>query len=176
MMYIHNKLFIGSLLLAVAAVGLYAGMYMSIQRAQDALLVLRTETGANELLEHSIRSMHALVNDTHAERLELASYFVSHDNPAQFLGDIETLGADAGVLLDTVSLEEQRVIPRGGLPEARSIVLTLEVEGTWANMYRFLKMVENASYAVRVRAFSFDRESSSDSVWNGRVQVGALTQ
>ena len=168
--------FIFSLILLLGSFGLYGGFwYMvslrEVQSRQHAEEKMRVSAQATE----SVR-LASLATETKSARELLRTYVVSDDDVASFLGLIERSGRALGLVVTTKSVTIDK--PDGTGP-FETLIVTLEVEGSYAQITQVLKLIEVMPYQVSVRSVALDRKlgggiaSPSDgAVWHGMFTIG----
>lgn len=160
----------------LVSVGAYVGLTYVIYGLQEDRALLALEIGSRELQEEYIQSLHLLAKETREGRVELESYFVSRDNPARFLSTLEEIGRDADVVLEVAALDESIPLSEEGELPYGTISVTYDIEGTWMSVYRFIRMLEHAPYALTVVSYAADRRAAGEDVWEGRVVIEAHTR
>ncbi len=95
-----------------------------------------------------------LMADTQEERAQLQQYVLTEDQTSRFLTDMEALGAQLGVALDTVSLEvdEKKTT-------FSNLLISFSVEGEEEPVKRMLRILESLPYHSTVQSLSFSRET-----------------
>lgn len=142
-----------------------------VQSRQHAEEKMRVSAQATE----SVR-LASLATETKSARELLRTYVVSDDDVASFLGLIERSGRALGLVVTTKSVTIDK--PDGTGP-FETLIVTLEVEGSYAQITQVLKLIEVMPYQVSVRSVALDRKlgggiaSPSDgAVWHGMFTIG----
>lgn len=167
--------------LTVVLVLCYVGMHWYINQHREQLALLRADLDNSALQEDALRGMQNLVRETEEERGELNKYLVTRDNPASFLEQLESVGAEVGVGVSIASLEE--LVSTGSNPESDpyggvgspQIRVSLEVLGTWKGVYAYLQLLEVMPYALAIEQVSIAQQETG-SLWEGVVTIVAYTR
>ncbi len=165
--------------LFLLSIGGYYALHGFTFSDQAKLVEVRQEVAAGSVKEDMIRSVKALVRETEDERRELEAHLLRRDDPTPFLTLLEGLGNTAGVTVEVSSLTEVtepegKEIAFGGLGSPR-VTATVEIEGGFAQLYHFLRLVELMPYALTIERVALER-NSEDQNWSGILSLTIPTR
>lgn len=163
---VTHKLFILSLFFLFIVVGGYVFMYSHIGVLQERLLELRGELKMLETLALKKQTTETLLKSTEYERSEILKYFVSTEDPTDFLELIESSGRDAGVVLDVDSIK----VEGSDSETIKRMEISLSVQGGWEEMYHFVFLLEHLPFASHItRATLTVAKNLENSLWKGII-------
>lgn len=100
------------------------------------------QTEQNRRLE--IKSLERVVKNLEDERIALSEHFVSAENPVEFFNSLEGLASSVGATAKVVSVNTDK--------ENKSFGLNLEASGSFDSVYRFITLLENSSYKMKIKS------------------------
>ena len=160
------KLFFGALLLLLFVVGGYAFMYIQVGVLQERLSGAREEIAILKTMALKKETTEMLLKNTELEREQMLKYFVSREDPTEFLELIESSGRDAGITLDVNSIK----VDEGGDELIKHIEISLSVQGEWDNVYHFIYLLEHLPYVSQItRATVTIAKNLENDVWKGII-------
>jgi Tfp pilus assembly protein PilO len=167
MMSNHTKTIgIVAVIFLLASVCALAGFLLVITKSESALQEKRIVIEERDAREKELVSLVQLVEKSKAERESLARYVLHDEEVINFLGLIERLGREQGVVLKTTSLNEVNV---GEV--FTTLEITASVEGGYAPIQSLLELFETLPYQSLITSVSLTRDNSSGSGWDGTVHL-----
>jgi len=164
---------------AFFAISITLFIFYVIYNKEASLSLIATELAQADSEGSANSAMKHLLVDTISERSELNNYFVGNDNAASFsfIDSLENLSriAKVDMSVNTVNLEPADL---GDMFEYVSVNAT--AEGSYANVYWFLRLIEEMPLKHEVRSISFDKflldkgENKKVSVWRLTFVIRAL--
>jgi Tfp pilus assembly protein PilO len=103
---------------------------------------------------------------TETARETLAAHILTDAQVVDFLGLIETLGRETGVLLSTDSLTTAVAADR-----FEWLTASISVEGSYASVLRTLELLETLPYEARIEQVSLGQEANG---WRGTFNIRVL--
>ncbi len=170
-----KKIAIGAGVLLIAVVGVYYVLLNNIQSLTQEVAALRTQA-TERLAQQKVRNDVAqFLQSTEADRAELVTYVPRTNDPTPFLSTIESLGQDAGVVLEVSSLTESptpSVINKNTPPPPilPSVEMVLGVEGSFEHLHHVLTLLEHMPYISSITQIGITR-SLETNVWKGQIHL-----
>lgn len=120
-----------------------------------------------------LKNLQTLVETTSGDRELLDHYFLSKDNLVEFISLVEQLAKDAGVKvgLDNVGEEESEN------SQYLNLRMNISTSGSWSDVLRYIAMLENLPYVVKLDNFILQRSLDGDEktvVWSARLTLRVL--
>jgi hypothetical protein len=116
-----------------------------------------------------IRSLERSIKEIAPEREAIEAHFAQSSNIVPFLDTIEKLARDAGVKSEVRSVD----IAEG----TSELMVSLGTTGSFASMYRFIRLLENSPYELEITSFEIDQAGASAGTLSGgaREWSGSFT-
>ena len=149
----------------------YVFLFRHIATLQHKLAEIITELSVVDTLEAHKLETEALLNRTKAGREEIASYFISEEDPTPFLELVETLGKDAGVTLEVEAISIDPVSADEGKSVGDNMKVVLFVEGSWKSLYHFMSLLEHMPYVATIASATFTVDEGSADTWKGQIDL-----
>ncbi len=131
-----------TLILALAAVGIYAYVFHAVGTAGTNAAALQEETTALESQEAEVGVLKKNLAATKEREGKLTSYFVDANNPVPFFETLETYGTSTHVSVKFDSVNLKRA------PDSLEVVLL--ANGEFPDLYRFIALLEAAPYEFTI--------------------------
>jgi len=149
----------------------YVFLFRHIATLQHKLAEIITELSVVDTLEAHKLETEALLNRTKAGREEIASYFISKEDPTPFLELVETLGKDAGVTLEVEAISIDPVNANEGKSVEDNMKVVLIVEGSWKSLYHLMSLLEHMPYVATISTATFAMNEGSVDAWKGQIDL-----
>jgi hypothetical protein len=125
---------------------------------------------AERAQQDSFFRLQRIAEETTSDREQLASHFLaSESNSIDFLNLVEELAPQAGVALETNSLDVSEEAESG----KKWIEVSFSFSASRSRVENFLKILENLPYVLRIESFRMSQKSGAE--WSAdvtmRVQV-----
>lgn len=177
----HRKFFIAIAILAVSLLSYGGGLYL-IHRADAHLVALSATIVETELNTREAESLSRFARSLGEERALIEERFVKSADLVTFLGEIEAVARQSGVVLSIDSVgEEQVLLPGATAPKQKvenpaalyypSIALSLSAVGGWGDVMRFVGMIESMPYGTTVKKVYLEEEPE-DASWKALLEIG----
>ena len=137
----------GTILLTVLVFGIYGYFFFLLNQTRQSVVSLTNEISSMESDEAESNQIQKQLSDTDAQHTILISYFVDVNNPIPFEEAIEGYGKET----NTKVVFQQLQVGTG----PNKLNTSFAVEGTFANTYKFLTLLESAPYELSVNNLSF---------------------
>lgn len=126
---------------------------LTIKAHQESYLVARARADVTNWRE--------VLDASATERARIAALFINRDSLINFIEELEAVARESGV---DYKLGEPTI-------EATVLKLTLQMSGSFPNVYRFLTRLENLPYRLRLEQVDLAGEAE----WNGQVAIRLLS-
>jgi len=170
-----QKVLVFSLLVLVLAASGYVLLYQYITLLHINLDTLSVELDSVVMVVENKQSTIALLESTEEGREEMERYFVSVDDPTQFLNMIDAVAKGVGVNVEAVSVEIvdfEKINKKFPKDLQKKTEVALSVQGEWEDVYHFISLLEFFPYAVTIdRATITHKESSEYEPWEGLIHI-----
>ncbi len=103
--------------------------------------------------EKEYRDLENLVVSSAVKREQIAQFVLTEDKTIDFLSQVETIGEEQGVNLQTTSLE---VKPGEGMFD--SLLVSFSLKGEEDRLYKMIKILEELPYHGELRELDFTRK------------------
>lgn len=133
------------LIIDLAFVGAYGFLFYLIKAKSEEASALSQDLEAKRATEDEISILRHTVNETKDDRAKLESYFVRADNIDAFIEFLKSLGKDAGIDITLSGLTETK---------GSSLTIDLRAQGTFENLFYFMKLAENVPYRINLKRVS----------------------
>lgn len=135
-----------SVLVALAVIAFYVFAFYWIQSAENRAIAVEQTARDARIKSQRLDSARHILEMRRKDIANLGSFLVTSDSIANFIARIEDLGARSGVTL-TIS----QVQASDGM-----LALSLSTDGSFANTYYFLKLLEHLPQNIIFGNISFD--------------------
>lgn len=158
-----KKIFVAAIFSAIIIVGAYCYLWTKIIQKTRNVGVLLGEVEALNIEKEVFAAIKGRIEETVSVREKLAGFFIPKDGVVSFLNMIQALGAENKLefRVDSVTIEDEAEAPE----TFENVKLNIEAEGAWADIYRFVALVE--LLPLRVFADKIDLQVSSDGTRSG---------
>src|SRR3989344_9313610 len=114
-----------------------------------------------------IRQLDNSVKLIQEEKIELESHFAKSSNIVPFLDTLEKLAMSAGDVAEVVSVNI--------LEDGSGLVVGITVSGSFANIYKFITLLENSQYALEFITSDIRKENAAASKWDALFSIKLLS-
>ena len=121
-----------------------------IEKSQLIEIELQTEKNRRSEVE----TLDDSIEKTQIERMQLGTHFARSSDVVPFLDTIEGLALEVGVKADISSVDV--------LKDPDRLSLGIKITGTFSGFYRFLTLLENSSYELKVMSMDMHKETVSE--------------
>lgn len=166
-----KELLVIALVLNAAVIGLYAFLFLEVKRKNEHVSRLVNEIETQSVEERTLASVKSLVVETASAREQLKRFFVERGGSVAFIELLESTARTAGAKLTIHSVAEEDV---AGVPDVKSLKLSLAADGSWQSAIRFLGMLEYLPYQVAVEDVSLRTNESGR--WVLKLALSALQE
>jgi hypothetical protein len=169
-----KNFFILMLIVAIAAiVGYgYTTSYVSglISKTSEA----KDEIDNLEIQYNHLKALHKAAENTSDESSKIASYIVRSGGSVDFITNIEQVAAAGGLVYNTDKIEAIST-PELDFGQKELLEVSFSVTGNWTSLIRFLKLVENMPYGIKIQRFELTSlgDAKADIAKINSVSVGA---
>lgn len=167
--------FIFSTALAVLACAAYAMLWFFFiteraqTRAHAAAFVTAERTRAADT------SLAALLSETAGKRSRIDTLFVGKDDTVPFLKELEQVGTVAGVKTTVIKVEAGNPGREGGenvSAGVETLAVTIEAEGDFASVYRFIALLEHMPRPLSFSRIYFTHNDEKQKfAWGSTVEL-----
>lgn len=171
-----KKLFITFLIVCVLGLAFDITVFFVIKRRTEAVSIAENQLALAAEKANSLKSVKVLMDDTAERRVKVDTFFIKDDKVVDFLDSLDTLGTKNGVKL-TINSVGVAPLTKPSSSFLEQLNIKIQVEGSWANVYRFLTLLETMPYKVSWGRVGFDKVSGRDSkqsVWQGVFDVSIV--
>lgn len=149
-----KKIFVTAVLFGLAIVGSYCYLWAKIIQKTQNIGVLLGEVEALNTEKEIFSAIKGRIEETVLVREKLNGYFIPKDGVVSFLNRIQALGSENRLefKVDSVVIEDEAEAP----DSFENVKLNIQAEGAWADIYRFVSLVE--LMPLRVSADKVDLE------------------
>lgn len=104
---------------------------------------------------NEIKALDKLISEIGKEIKLIDSHFLKTEDIAPFLDELELNAKELGIKGEVVSVDNITTTDK-------SLYLNIKAEGTFDNLYKFLKLLENYKYELEIVDFKIVKENSSN--------------
>lgn len=141
-----RMIFAVAMVVFVLSVGIYGYFFYALKSTSRTAANLETEVKSLQAQESEIGVLRKNLAATEESRAKLVSYFIQTNDIVPFLETVESYGRGVNV---STEFEDVKVVDK-----PTSIVLTVVGKGSFANIYRFVSLVEAIPYEISVQSAS----------------------
>lgn len=170
-----------SVISVIAVSALYVMLFLNIKEKNNNISALVNEVDIILQKEIKLRSVKHIINDTKDDRAKLDSHFVADDEIINFIETIENLGADSDVKVEVtdVSVSSAGAEADSQVNISELLNLNFKIEGSFAQMFHFLSMLEKLPFKIDILRVNFEKVSDESRIinknpWNGFFSITAL--
>ncbi|QQG45989.1 MAG: hypothetical protein HYY55_03360 [Candidatus Niyogibacteria bacterium] len=146
------------------------GWWLFYRRLDDAggrIGVLREEIFAADAKQKNIKLLEETLQSIGDDRSKIEDVFVDEKSVVGFIENLEKVAADAGASLEISSVSLQAKVEDGG-PS-----FNLNLEGSFGRLLKFLTLLENINYQVKIGTARFSVLNSG--IWDLQVKLNLLS-
>ena len=166
-----KKIVILLILLSMAAYGAASILFLKIKRINENVSFLQNNIESDLNRQTVLQAVKTIVLDTEYERSKLDTYIVGKQNVVDFITLVENTASHIKLPLDVTSFNEIES-PKSSYTE---LSLKAATSGAWADVVRFLALVETLPYKNSIKEATFDkRKEGEKEKWFTTIQVNTL--
>lgn len=162
---------------AIVALGLYVYLFYTVQKIGQHTAALTAETRTLEAEESEVGKLKKDLAANQARQPILVSYFIDASDPVPFLETIEGYGRATNVTVkfDTVDIKRA----------PNQLAVTLTSDGNFADLYRFMALVESAPYEFAITnadirsvipaGLTPAQKSGHVNAWQARISISVFS-
>lgn len=169
-----EKILIGAILVLATAVVMYVFLYKHIVGLRADLSEVSRELESVEKIVENKNDTITLLRETEEGRRELEKYFVSANDPTQFLDMIDAVAEDVGVTVSSPSVEivGYEELDKNFPDELQKKTdVLLSVSGEWDEIYHFISLLELFPYVVTVDRVTVAYKEGDEGSWEGVINI-----
>ena len=137
---------------------LYKQINKNSNQADQTLLKWQTEATRRD----EIKSLNHSVDKIQDEKTQLETHFAKSSDAVPFLDTLEKIAGDAGVKSEIISVDIS--------PNKNSLLVVMNVAGSFESVYKFLMLLENSPYELEFTSVDLQR-SGQDLLVGKNVKV-----
>ena len=141
-------------------------VYYSIGVKEKEILGTRSEIASYEKRIKNVQQLEKILGDTKEQRLKLEEIFIGENELIDFITELERISKIAGVSLKVSGIQ----MPK----EKEKPMFVTETEGSFADIYHYLKLLENNSFRVSFKRNDIGR-SKDNYMWKMRSDFSLLS-
>lgn len=128
----------------------YATNYVSelINKTSDT----KDEIDNLEIRYNHLKALHKAAENTSDEGAKISSYIIRSGGSVDFITNIEQIAAANGLTYNTDKIEAIST-PELNVGQRELLEVSFSVTGNWSPLMRFLKLVENMPYGIKIQRF-----------------------
>lgn len=144
---------------------LYNKIENTEQISNQKLIKWQTEVARRD----EIKSLDNLIKKIENEKDLVETHFAESKNPVSFLDAMERLAASVGAKNTVSSIELSG--------DENSLVVGMDVSGSFESFYKFLMLLENSPYGLEFVSMNLAKDGgqSAGGVWSAALKVKLLT-
>lgn len=159
-----RNFFIATIFLLIAIAG-FSYMFIETSSQNEALKQQIETLKKEQAQEDSYMRLQRTAEESVGEREQLKEHFLLEQSDSiDFLNLVESLAPQAGVNLTTDTLKHEST------DEEDWITADFTFTGTYADIYDFIRILENLPYLTELRTIELT-ENNDGSSWEAQVQV-----
>lgn len=137
--------------------------YRTINSSGLKLETLRREISTAEAKQKNIKALAQTLGEISEKKSEINRVFVDEKSVIKFIEALEEMASVAGVSMEIPSASLPAKIEDGG-PS-----FTLNLEGSFGRLFRFLSLVEKMDYQLKAESARFSVPEDAD--WNAQIKI-----
>ena len=162
-------------ILVIAVVTTYTVFFVGIKNKNEDISIIVNEIDSSIEKEAKLKSVKKLIEDTENERKKLDTYFVTDNSVVDFIESIEALAKEVEIDTEVVSVD---ISENDKISEA--LLLSLEVEGLWSNLFYFVSLIEELPFKIGISkvdikaVYEDANKTKSSGSWKGVINFNVL--
>lgn len=169
----HIKFLIFSVIGILAVVGVFLYGINLIQNTTQKTSEIMSKTEEIVKKNSELSTIKKTISATEEDRAKLLTYFVTDKSIVAFLEYLESLGeiTNTDASIKAVDLDK----------DGNSVVVSIGSAGSYSDLVRFSKLIENMPYRIDVQSFAFVSQSktledgSEDSLWEVNITIKLIS-
>ena len=169
----HIKFLIFSVIGILAVVGVFLYGINLIQNTTQKTSEIMSKTEEIVKKNSELSTIKKTISATEEDRAKLLTYFVTDKSIVAFLEYLESLGeiTNTDASIKAVDLDK----------DGNSVVVSIGSTGSYSDLVRFSKRIENMPYRIDVQSFAFVSQSktledgSEDSLWEVNITIKLIS-
>lgn len=154
--------------LAGVVVAAHVALFFIIKSMNERASAVRTDIERSAAEESRAISMNNFLRATAEVRAALDRHFVTEGTIAEFIEEVEALGAFAGIKVSLTSVD----VPAKGPP---ALGASLRMEGTFANIHFFVSLIEALPYEMELKRLVIGKAPAAlgarPDLWEGEGSI-----
>lgn len=155
-----------SLLFTIISCLIFYFFYNEILENKKSTEVLYNEWKTEENRREIIKSLDRTISKIQDKKSKIESHFVSSSDVVPFLDFFEK----SAFLVNAKSEVSSVSIPN----DNSTINVSLNVNGTFDSIYKYVNLIENAPYELQINSFTLNKIGNPN-IWNLNLQIKLLS-
>lgn len=179
------RVFLLALGLNLLLVTVYSYLFVTVRQKNQRLAALTSAVETFNEEKANLKSVKETFSQTASLREQLDGHFIPKDGVVEFLDSIESLGAENNLAPQVLSVSVGPAAPLS--PDIfEAVNATVEVGGTWSDVYRFAALVELLPFKVNLGRVDLEKVSGETAAgaskkpsllaphWKGTLDIAVL--
>jgi hypothetical protein len=149
-----KKLLIVSLVFMIGSFAVFFLLYLKIDKSNIEANQLSVDSQVEMAKRRSLDSLDNLVKKIDKERTMLDTHFAQSRDIVPFLDMIDSSGVSAGVKSNVSTINT--------LEDKSAVLVEVKAIGSFANIYKFLGLLENSSYELEFASMDLLKEGAEE--------------
>ncbi len=167
---IFKNMLLPSILLLIVSVSAFLFLYATIDKKNKELLKAQTEWQTETKKFDDIKQLERSMKAIESERALLQKHFAKSSDAVPFLDSLEMLASSVSVESEIASVD----VPKNN----SSLTVLIRSTGSFANLYKFLTLLENSAYELEFLSVDIQKvggldvaATAGESAWESRLRV-----
>jgi hypothetical protein len=173
-----RNLFVIMIIVAVAALAGYAYVTKYVSGLISKTSEAKFDIDNLEIQFNHLTALRKAAENTSEESSKISSYIVRSGGSVDFITNIEQVAAASGLVYNTDRIEAINN-PELDIGQKELLEVSFSVSGNWSSLVRFLKLVENMPYGIKILRFELtslgDTKSEIAKIISASPVVGSST-
>ncbi len=155
-----------ALVFFLVSVSFFVFLHTYVNKKNRDAIALEQKWQLEELRRENVKTLEHFLEVKSGERSELNKHFVGSGDVVAFLDLIESLGAQAQAKAEVTLID----IPKDG----SGLLIEVKSEGSFASVYKFLSLLENAPYELEIVSMEMNASGRSETVgglWDATFRI-----
>lgn len=145
-------------------------LHTYVNKKNQNAIALEQKWKLEEIRRENIKTLEHFLELKSVERSEIDKHFVGSGDVVAFLDLIESLGSQAKAKAEVTLID----IPK----DATGLLIEVKSEGSFASLYKFLSLLENAPYELEIISMEMNSSGDGDKgsvMWNATFRIKLLS-